>query len=160
MWGTWGYCQRSSLEVQKLGTTVNKAKNKAMDDGKNLRWGTKMTSLQNDDMGVTEWARKKGMETQTLYQEGRGTEHGLCRAEATGCQENIKNTPRTSCAPDPGLSPVCLIQSLWDGTSSYFKKNLFYYMDFSCKLPQVLYGMRLGIQLCTHKIWGWYLWQQ
>lgn len=40
--------------MQKLGTTVNKAKNKAMDDEKNLRWGTKMTSLQNDDMGVTE----------------------------------------------------------------------------------------------------------
>lgn len=31
-------------------------------DGKKLRWGTKITSLQRDDAGGTERARKEGPE--------------------------------------------------------------------------------------------------
>ena len=59
-WDAWGIIKGAPSRCRTQGLLVT-GQNQDM-DGKKLRWGTKITSLQRDDAGGTERARKEGPE--------------------------------------------------------------------------------------------------
>ena len=75
------------------------------------------------------------------------TKPQACGVEASRCARKASETHE---ALPMGQTQGWALRVLFSGLFSYFKKITAW--GSSCKLPQILNGMRLGTHLCTHKI--------